>query len=310
MPIIEARVCPWLKTKRRRHHNHKENQWKKMPLIRNKWLQTSATTKLHMQSLKAKKREDGSWKKLATFRRSSCTKNLKSKAKQSTSNAISRERSSKKMSPFIEAWWIGMSYKYSKNKKKRWRSCCKKIKTSIRIYKVRIWRHCGSCRPLKLIKHRRASRSGSLARIPTIIWMLVLLCRNWHHQWTWSKIQCMAIHMNRTRLPFKLLRCTQAKTRSKTTAIRQWYCKIKSIWINRWIIQTHSSNRWISKNSLWIRASSNQGLTITQRMINQELFKPKWPSNVGSIQRTASIHSLGKDAFKADTPWNQNRRRT
>jgi hypothetical protein len=29
---------------------------------------------------------------------------LKSKAKQSTCNAISREQSSKKMSPFIKAW--------------------------------------------------------------------------------------------------------------------------------------------------------------------------------------------------------------
>jgi len=224
------------------------------------------------------------------------------------------------MSPFIEAWWIGMNYKYSKSKKKRWRSCCKKIKTSIRIYKARIWRHCvnsSSYRPFKeLIKHQRASRSGSLARTPIIIWMLVLLCRNWHHQWTWSKIQCKEIHMNRTRLLSKLLICTLAKTRSKTTATRQWCSKIKSIWINRW---THSSNRWILKNSSWIRASikiliNNQGLTITQRMINQELFKPKWPSNVDSILPIASIHSLGKDAsitiiIKADTPWNQNQRR-
>ena len=211
------------------------------------------------------------------------------------------------MSLFIEAWWIGMSYKYSKSKKKRWRSCCRKIKTSISMFKARIWRHCGSYRPCKeLIKHRGASRSGSLAPIPIIIWIIVLICRNRHHLWPWSNSRCKEIHMNRTLLLYKLLIYTQAKTQSKTTAIRQWYSKIKSSWINRW---THSSNRWILKNSSWIRASSNQGLTITQRMITQELCKPKWPSNGGSILRTASIHSLGKDAFKADSPWNQNRRR-
>ena len=222
------------------------------------------------------------------------------------------------MSLFIEAWWIGMSYKYSKSKKKRWRSCCRKIKTSISMFKARIWRHCGSCRPCKeLIKHRGASRSGSLAPIPIIIWIIVLICRNRHHLWPWSNSRCKEIHMNRTLLLYKLLIYTQAKTQSKTTAIRQWYSKIKSSWINRW---THSSNRWILKNSSWIRVtlimlltSTNQGLTITQRMITQELFKPKWPINItsngGSILRTASIHSLGKDAFKADSPWNQNRRR-
>jgi len=171
-----------------------------------------------MPSLKARKREDGSWKKSATFRRSSCTTNLKSKAKQSTCNVITKERSSKKMSLFIEAWWIGMSYKYSKSKKKRWRSCCRKIKTSISMFKARIWRHCGSYRPCKeLIKHRGASRSGSLAPIPITIWnssilIIVLVCRNWHHLWPWSNSRCKEIHMNRTLLLYKLLIYTQAKS--------------------------------------------------------------------------------------------------
>ena len=149
--------------KKRRPHNHKESTWK----IRiEKWLQTSATTKLHMQLLKEKKKGDGCWKKLATSLRSTSTKNMRNKVKKTKHSSISRKWSNKKMSPLIKAWWIGMSYKYSKNRKRRWRSCCKRIKKSIRICKARIWRHWDSFRWLKeLIQHRRANRSGSSAQI-------------------------------------------------------------------------------------------------------------------------------------------------